>query len=309
MAKLGNDTLDLKSLRCFEEMAKQASLTRAAIELGISDAAVSQRIKSLEKYLGVKLYEARGGSVRLTEAGQRTRDFAARLFDELKEFQDAIGDETTVGTVAMSADASCLQYQLPPIADSFTQAHPFARLRLISRQPGETIDLVRRNEVDLGIVPQRDLPTDIAFHAWRKFKSYILVPRGHPVARQAIPTFNDFLNKETLSRYPQVVAEIEGEDHNRVRKGLERLGLPYNVALEVGNLETVKHYVAHGYGFAVVSGLGVTAEDDAIFHIIEIPQDFESETTYGVILRKDKYMSSPLRGLLALLDVQGESAE
>ena len=61
MSKEPYDPMDLKSLRCFEEMAKHGSLTQASIELGISDAAVSQRIKTLEKHLGVKLYESRGG--------------------------------------------------------------------------------------------------------------------------------------------------------------------------------------------------------------------------------------------------------
>ncbi len=49
------DPMDLKALRCFDAMAKHGSLTRAGIELGISDAAVSQRIKSLENHLGVKI--------------------------------------------------------------------------------------------------------------------------------------------------------------------------------------------------------------------------------------------------------------
>ncbi len=72
MSKGPYDPMDMKALLCFETMAKHGSLTRASIELGIADAAVSQRIKSLEKYLGTKLYEARGGKVRLTEAGHRT---------------------------------------------------------------------------------------------------------------------------------------------------------------------------------------------------------------------------------------------
>jgi len=46
------DVLDLKALRCFWATGRLGSLTRAGIELGISEAAVSQRIKSLEKYLG-----------------------------------------------------------------------------------------------------------------------------------------------------------------------------------------------------------------------------------------------------------------
>jgi len=123
------------------------------------------------------------------------------------------------------------------------------------------------------------------------------------LARRKIPTIQDFLNKETLSRYPQVVAEIDNREQLRVRDTLERLDLPFNVSLEVGNFETVKYYVAHGHGLAVVPGMCLSHEDDAIFHIIEVPEDFEGETTYGVVLRKDKHISSALRSLLSLLNV------
>ncbi len=53
MSKEPYDPMDLKTLRCFQAMARHGSLTRATIDLGISDAAVSQRKKSLEKYLRV----------------------------------------------------------------------------------------------------------------------------------------------------------------------------------------------------------------------------------------------------------------
>ena len=49
--------MDLKALLCFEAMARHGSLTEASIDLDISDAAEPQRIKSLEKHLGAKLYE------------------------------------------------------------------------------------------------------------------------------------------------------------------------------------------------------------------------------------------------------------
>jgi molybdate transport repressor ModE-like protein len=303
MSKEPYDPMDLKALRCFEEMARHGSLTRASIELGISDAAVSQRIKSLEKYLAVKLYESRGGKVRLTEAGQRTKDLATRLFDELAEFEEAIGDEESRGTVVLSAEAPLLRYHVPEIVDSYARAHRLARLRLLSRTPAETIELVRRNEADLGIVHERPMPSELRFHPWRVFKSYILIPRGHPLARRRIPTIQDILNKETLLRYPQVVAEIDNREQLRVRDTLERLGLPFNVALEVGNIETVKYYVARGHGIAAVSGMCLSREDESIFHIIEIPEALEGETTYGVILREDKHISPSLRGLLTILEV------
>jgi molybdate transport repressor ModE-like protein len=304
MSKEPYDPMDLKALRCFEAMAKHGSLTQASIDLGISDAAVSQRVKSLEKYLGVKLYEARGGKVRLTEAGRRTKALATRMLDELAEFTDEIGDEESRGTVVLSAEPPMLRYQLPRIVESFRQERRLAHLRLLSRGTSETIDLVRRNEVDLGVIPsRRPMPPEVVFHPWRTFKAYVLVPRSHPLARRKVPTMQDILTEETLSRYPQVVAEIDNWELLRVRSTLERLGLPFNVALEVGNAETVKYYVAQGHGLAVVSGMCLSREDEAIFHIIEVPEDFEGETTYGVLLHRDKYISSALRSLLTLFEV------
>lgn len=304
MPKEPYDPMDMKALRCFETMAKHGSLTRASIELGISDAAVSQRIKSLEKYLGTKLYEARGGKVRLTEAGHRTNALATRMLDELAEFTDEIGNEESRGTVVLSAESTLLRYQLTRIVESFRQERRFAQLRLLSRGTSDTIELVRRNEVDLGIIPgRRSMPPEVVFHPWRTFRAYVLVPRGHPLARRKIPTMQDILTEETLSRYPQVVAEIDNREQLRVRSTLERLGLPFNVALEVGNFETVKYYVAHGHGLAVVPGMCLSIEDETIFHVIEVPEEFEGETTYGVLLHRDKYISSALRSLLALLEV------
>jgi hypothetical protein len=54
---------------------------------------------------------------------------------------------------------------------------------------------------------------------------------------------------------------------------------------------------------AVVPGMCLSREDEAVFHIIEVSEDFEGETTYGVILRKDKHISSALRSLLSVLNV------
>ena len=74
MSKELFDPMDLKSLRCFETMPRHGSLMQASIELGISDAAVSQRIKSLEEYLGTKLYEARGGKPTCLSTGPTSSD-------------------------------------------------------------------------------------------------------------------------------------------------------------------------------------------------------------------------------------------
>ena len=92
-------------------------------------------------------------------------------------------------------------------------------------------------------------------------------------------------------------------NEDRIRETLERLELPYNVSVEVGEIDTMKHYVAQGHGLALVNGACLSKEDEESFHIIPVPDEFEHETKYGVLLRRDKYISPPLRTMLDLLEV------
>ena len=106
--------MDLKALRCFWAMAKEGSLTRASIELGISEPAVSQRIRALERYLGLgtKLYEASGRRVALTDSGRRLFQMAIDLFDRLDDFECGLGELETTGSITLAAEDSAHLYLL-----------------------------------------------------------------------------------------------------------------------------------------------------------------------------------------------------
>jgi len=299
--------MDMKSLLCFAMMAKHGSLTRAGIELGISDSAVSQRVRSLERHLGTKLYEARGGKVRLTEAGRRTMALAFRIFDQVAELEEDIRDHEFCGTITLGAAAPVIRHQLTDILGKFRENFPNAALRLLSQPTIRTQSQVRRNDIDIGIIPlQPNLPPDLVFHPWRTFRAFVLVPKNHPLAMRRAPTIEDILNKDTLTQFPQVVTTLEDGESDRVREGLKRLGLPFNVALEVGDLDNVKHYAANGHGLAAVNGVCLASEDAKMFHLIEIPDELGGTVTYGVILYKEKYQSQALRRLLELLGVSSD---
>lgn len=303
MAKNPYEVMDLKALRCFWATAKHASMTQGGIELGISEAAVSQRIKALERYLGAKLYESRGGRIRLTPAGERTMEMAVRLFDELEDFESTVGAETAAATITLASGDAVLRYLLPDVTRQFSQDHRFSQLRLISRTASQIIKLVRANDADLGIIPKRRLPKELEFHPTRTYKAYVLLPRDHPLSRRGKPKVAGLLDAETLKRYPLVVPEIDDPEHQPIAKILQQRGLPYNVGLEVGSIETVKHYVLRGLGIAVVSGIGLTEQDHGALDTIEVPDDMYSGTTYGVAIRRDKHLSAPLKGLLVSLGV------
>ena len=302
MAKGAYDVMDLKALRCFWAMSKHGSLTRAGIELGIAQAAVSQRVKSLEKYLGAKLYEARGGKVRLTPAGHHTMEMAIRLFERVEDFETAVATEDALATITVCTHDGILRYLLPGIVKQFSREFPLTRLRLITRTFAATVKLLRANEVDLGIIAQHRVPDDLRFVPLATYEAYVLIPRGHPLVRRGEPAMNDLLTVDILKRYP-LVMHADDADHHDVRRVLQREGLPFNVGMEVGTIEALKYYVSEGHGLGILSGLCVTEEDKRELHAIKIPADLWAGTTYGVLHRQDKHVTPPLGGLLKLLGV------
>jgi DNA-binding transcriptional LysR family regulator len=300
------DVMDLKALRCFAAMAKHLSLTKAGVELGITEVAVSQRVKSLEHYLGVKLYESRGGRVHLTPAGERTVALAFSMFDEIEEFEHAVSRGEETGEIVLSSHDAVMGYLLPEVVEKFSQAHPLARLRLLARPVEETLRSVKANEVDLGVIPERDVSKDLAFHPIAKYAACLVAQKGHPLARRARSDFKSLLNEETVGRYPLVVAEVQIEGY-LLRETFAKLGLPLNIGIEVGTFDTLKHYVARGLGVAVIPGLCVTEEDRTRLEIVPIPAELDADTTYGVVMRNGKHRNRPLADLLRLLGVGRKS--
>jgi molybdenum-dependent DNA-binding transcriptional regulator ModE len=73
------DVMDLKALRCLWAVARLGSLTKAGIELGVSESAISQRLKALESHVGSKLYETPGGRCGFAAPLVRWASLASRM--------------------------------------------------------------------------------------------------------------------------------------------------------------------------------------------------------------------------------------
>jgi LysR family transcriptional regulator, glycine cleavage system transcriptional activator len=122
--------MPLASLRVFVAVAEQLSFSRAAQVLGVSTAAVSQQVRSLEGYLRVPLFLRSGNSINLTAEGARllpqVRDALAQLERTIEEARH----ERRVGALTVSMLGSFLQQWLLPRLPSFEQKYPDLDLRL-----------------------------------------------------------------------------------------------------------------------------------------------------------------------------------
>lgn len=141
--------LPLNALRAFEASARHLSFTRAAIELCVTQAAVSHQVKGLEARLGAALFRRLPRGLALTDEGlallPSVRDSFDRLDDVLARFEGGrVLEVLSVGVVGTFAVGWLL-----PRLPAFREAHPFVDLRLFTNNnrtdlAGEGLDCAVR---------------------------------------------------------------------------------------------------------------------------------------------------------------------
>lgn len=135
----------LAAIRCFEAAARHQSFTRAAGELGITQAAMSYQIKLLEERLG-PLFLRRPRGVALTDTGRRLAPSVTAAFDGLRgAFEDL--NQTAEGLLSITAVQTFATNWLVPRLGCFQAAHPNIAVRL--DVGGRVIDFTRE-EFDVG---------------------------------------------------------------------------------------------------------------------------------------------------------------
>ena len=139
--------IPLSAIRIFEAAARLKSFTRAAAELGITQAAVSWQVKALEQRLDQPLFLRLPREVALTPAGER---LARASTEAVSLLRAAISDltETAEGVLAVTTLETLAIQWLAPRLGGFQLSHPKLAVRLDTT--GRTVDLAREN-IDVAI--------------------------------------------------------------------------------------------------------------------------------------------------------------
>src|SRR5262249_17150988 len=125
-------SMELRELAAFREVARRSSFGRAASALGYVQSTVSAQIQSLERDLGVQLFDRLGRRVVLTAAGRALLPHAERMLDSAAAARADVtaavaASGEIIGTLTVSAPESLLTYRLPSILRWLRAQHPDAQ--------------------------------------------------------------------------------------------------------------------------------------------------------------------------------------
>lgn len=172
----------LNALRFFEAAARQRSFVRAAEELHVTPAAVSQQIKLLEDHLGVALFK-RGKTLVLSDAASDVLDTVSEAFDQLERAMLKIRSGSTTGPLIVSAPPAFAARWLIPRMDDFHSRHPDVEIHLLAtRRPVdfsmEDVDVAIRfgAGVHPGLNTERLMPETIVAVAAPGLAASIRIP-------------------------------------------------------------------------------------------------------------------------------------
>jgi LysR family transcriptional regulator, glycine cleavage system transcriptional activator len=150
----------LAAIRAFEAAARHGSFTKAAAELGMTQAAVSYQVKLLEDRLGMPLFLRQARKVVLSETGRRLAPPVAEAFQRL-EGAFASLRETSESVLTITAVHTFASNWLVPRLGAFQMAHPDIAVRL--EVSTRTVDL-HREDYDIGIRGGRGVWPGVVSH-------------------------------------------------------------------------------------------------------------------------------------------------
>lgn len=187
MTELTSRRLEIDALRVLWSVRRHGGITRAAEALGLSQSAVSHKIKRLETSLDCDLLSRRPGAPMFTAAGEDLLDYAERILGLHDEALLSLTKTPLAGRIALGLTEDTTCTDLARILGRFRRLHPDVAVRTKVRMSLVLRAMLERGELDAAIVQifaHEVRPSDVVLFReqlyWVKHPDLIL-PQGDPI--------------------------------------------------------------------------------------------------------------------------------
>ncbi|MDO4324358.1 MAG: LysR family transcriptional regulator [Lachnospiraceae bacterium] len=146
--------VNLEYYKIFYYVGKLGGITLAAEELSITQPAVSQAVRSLERALGTELFVRTGKGVHLTPAGEVLYAYVRRGYEEIQTGERKIREmiNMEIGEIRIGASDMTLRFYLLPFLQKFHETYPGIRLTVTNGPTPETLRYLAEGKIDFGLV-------------------------------------------------------------------------------------------------------------------------------------------------------------
>lgn len=288
--------ITIRQLEVFDAVARHASHTRAADEIGLTQPAVSMQMKQLENQLQVQLLEQQGKSLRVTEAGAEVLRRARAVLDELDGLENALNEMKGLkrGKLRIST-VTTVNYFAPTLLRTFCTRYPGIEVTVGVANRQELLNQLADNALDLVIMGRPPEDAGLLADPFLENPLVIVAPADHPLAHATgIPP-------ERLEAEVFLMRERGSGTRGAMERWLDEHGLTIRSSVEVSGAEALKQGVQAGLGLALMSRDAVQMELN-LGRLVELNvQDFPIPRHWYLVHREGKHLSGPARAFKAFV--------
>jgi flavin reductase (DIM6/NTAB) family NADH-FMN oxidoreductase RutF/DNA-binding transcriptional LysR family regulator len=176
--------------------------------------------------------------------------YANRAYGVPQRFHPRLAAEAGAAGTAEALALGCFPtfapYIVPALVARLTKLHPKIELTLVEADQVKLVAGLRRNEIEVALMYDFDLGSDILVETMADLTPYVLLPDGHPLAESSALTL------ETLAQEPLVLLDID-PSRNYFLSLFRDCALTPRVGYRTGSIEMVRGLVGHGLGYSLLA--------------------------------------------------------
>lgn len=234
--------------KIFYYCARNKSFSLAADKLFITQSAISQSIKSLEKQLGVTLFYRKSRNIQLTSEGELLYSYASQAFNFLKtaeiKLQEIEG--LRAGEIRIGVSDSICKYFIMPYIKQFGDMYPNVTIKIINRTTPQLLEVLKSGLVDIII---STLPVNNEIYSAEQFMT---VKDIFVASNRFSELENTEISLKELSQYPLVMLQSDSSTRKSIDAFFNNHGISCSPELELESLELLVEFAKIGTGIAYV---------------------------------------------------------
>lgn len=248
--------MQIENFKIFADLVETKSFSKSAKLNGITQSAVSQQARAMERHFKALLIDRSQKQFQLTREGQRVYDAAKemlhtyeKLLSELQEMKKVIS-----GTIRISTIYSIGLHELPPFIKKFLHDFPSVNVRVEYRRSNLVYEDILHNSVDFGLVAFPVKQRQIEVLPFRNDRLVLITHPQHALAKRTDIEVKDLMGQKFIGFDPDIPTRKAVDAIFRDNK------LEIEPVMEFDNIETVKRAVEIDHGIAIVPQATVAQE-------------------------------------------------
>ena len=240
--------MQVEAFKVFRDLADSGSFSKAARSNRITQSAVSQQLRTLERRFGVTLVDRRRKDFTLTPEGTLFYQASLRIVEELDALRDRIAESRNLvaGAIRVSTVYSIGLHELPADLKRFLKRHPGVNVHVEYRRSNQVYDDVLAGTSDLGLVAFPTPRRLLKIVPFRRDRLVAICSPHHPLKNCREVTVAQIAREKFVAFEPDIPT----------RRAIDRIfrdhGLAVEPVMEFDNIETVKRAVEIDAGIAIV---------------------------------------------------------